>query len=506
MNPKINMTEQKKAVIIGAGVGGIATAAFLAQQGFAVEVFEKNAGPGGRCGQMIQEGHRFDLGATILLMPSLYRKVFSALGLDLDKDLEMTSLEPVYKLFFGDGTEFEFTRDSEKMKAQLEAIEPGSFLKFSQYVEEGYRFFRLSMDDLLGKNFYHLFQFVNLKSMRLLIKLKTWMAHTTYIRRYFSHPHLQMAFTFQNIYVGQNPYQAPAFFSMLPGAEIAEGALFPKGGMHRIVEKLLETAIARGVQFQYKKPVAQIVVNGNKTSGILLEDGTMIEADVVIANADLPYIYRRLLPDKHAANRLKKRKYSCSAIVFHWGVDRVYPQLEHHSVFLNDPYKAGLDKIFNENSLSDNPSFYIHAPVRSDKLAAPANHDTLSVIVPVAHLDKKYNQDWKKMKQTARDGVIRRLKEAGIDDIEGHIKFEICYLPKTWEKTCNVTKGSVFGSLGHTIFQMGYFRPHNRHKKYRNLYFAGGSTHPGNGIPLVLLSAKLTSERILKETSNLNIN
>ena len=165
------MNNNPKAVIIGAGVGGIATAAFLAQNGYAVEVYEKNANPGGRCGQMIQDGHRFDLGATILLMPSLYKKVLSELGIDLEKDLETTSLEPVYKLFFSDGSDFAFTRNPEKMKAQLEAIEPGSFPKFQEYVKEGYGFFNLSMNDLLGKNFDHLFQFVNLKSMRLLLKL-----------------------------------------------------------------------------------------------------------------------------------------------------------------------------------------------------------------------------------------------------------------------------------------------------------------------------------------------
>ena len=500
------MNKQKKAVIVGAGVGGIATAAFLAQNGYAVEVFEKNANPGGRCGQMIQNGYRFDLGATILLMPSLYRQVFTALGLDLERDLEATSLDPVYKLFFGDGTDLLFTRDPEKMKAQLEAIEPGSFQKFNEYVSEGYQFFNLSMNELLGKNFYHLFEFVNWKSIRMLFKLKAWVNHASYIRRYFKDPRLQMAFTFQNIYVGQSPYSAPAFFSMLPGTEITEGALFPKGGMHRIVEKLLSVAEVRGVRFQYKKTVSKIVVSGDKTEGIQLDDGTFVEADLVIANADLPYIYSELLPDKKASNRLKKRKYSCSAFVFHWGVDKIYPQLGHHSVFLNEPYKQGLEKIFNEKSLSGHPSFYIHAPVRTDKSAAPPNHDTLSVIVPVAHLDPKFDQDWNNLKQIARAGVMDRLKEAGMDDIEEHIKFEICYQPKTWESAVNVTRGSVFGSLGHTIFQMGYFRPHNRHKKYKNLYFVGGSTHPGNGIPLVLLSAKLTSERILKEASSLNIN
>jgi len=493
------MKIHKKAIIIGAGVGGIATAIFLAQKGISVEVYEKNSNPGGRCSQMIQEGHRFDLGATILLMPSIYRNVFSGLGLDMDKELQTTSLEPVYKIFFGDGTEFAFTRDAGKMKSQLEAIEPGSFKQYEKYVAEGYGFFKLSLKGLLGKNFYHLFEFINFKNVLLLIKLKTWIKHTDYIKRFFNDRRLQMAFTFQNIYVGQNPYKQPAFFSMLSGAEIVEGALFPKGGMYQVVEKLMATALKLGVRFHYKSPISQIHITNKEADGILLEDGSIIHAGIIIANTDLPYVYSQLLPKSRISEKLNKMEYSCSAIVFHWGVDKVYPQLDHHSIFLNDPYKKGMEKIFNEKTFSDNPSFYIHAPVRSDKSAAPENQDTLSIIVPAPRLDASVDQDWQKLKQTARAAVIRRLIEAGLTDIEEHIKFESCYLPKTWESYCNVTNGSVFGSLSHTILQMGYFRPHNRHSKFKNLYFTGGSTHPGNGIPLVLLSAKLTSERILKE-------
>jgi len=494
------MSERKKAVIIGAGVGGIATAVFLAQNGFAVEVYEKNAKPGGRCGQIKLSGHRFDLGATILLMPSLYREVFTALGMDMDKELETKSLEPVYKLFFGDGTDFAFTRDAEKMQTQLESMERGSFVHYERYVKEGYDFFKSSMNGLLNKNFYHVFQFINFKSILLLIRLKTWIKHTDYIQRFFKDTRLQKAFTFQNIYVGQNPYRQPAFFSMLPGAEIAEGALFPQGGMHRVATKLLERATKLGVQFHCKAEVDKIIVNGNKAEGIRLRTGKVIAADIVIGNADLPYIYNTLLPASWKAKRLREKKYSCSALVFHWGLDKVYPQLDHHSIFLNEPYKEGMEKIFNEKTLSDNPSFYVHAPTRTDKSAAPYRQDTLSVIVPVGHIDEKQNQNWTQIKLYTRRAVIQRLKEAGLTDIDEHIKLEKCFTPKTFESYCNVSKGSVFGSLSHTIFQMGYFRPHNRHAKYKNLYFTGGSTHPGNGVPLVLLSAKLTSERILKDS------
>jgi phytoene desaturase len=197
-------------------------------------------------------------------------------------------------------------------------------------------------------------------------------------------------------------------------------------------------------------------------------------------------------------------KYSCSAMVFHWGLDKTYPQLAHHNVFLSDSFRTGLRMIFQDKSADKCPSFYVHSPVRSDPSAAPRNHDTLSVIVGIGHLDPTRKQDWSLFRKVTREAVIDRLRKAGLTDIEEHIKHEICYNPKTWESVFHVSRGSVFGSLSHSLFQMGYFRPHNRHKRYHNLYFVGGSTHPGNGIPLVLLSAKLTSERILKDEKNNN--
>jgi phytoene desaturase len=268
--------------------------------------------------------------------------------------------------------------------------------------------------------------------------------------------------------------------------------------MFRIVEKLLSEAMASGVQFYFNMPVKEIKVNGNKAERVILEDGSEINADIILANADLPYVYRKLLPDKGKSKRLDRMKYSCSAICYHWGLDKVYPQLGHHSVFLSDGFRDGLDRIFKDKSVSDHPSFYVHAPTRTDQSAAPRDQDTLSIIVGAGHVDKKIKQDWDDLKKKTRIAVIQRLKQLGLEDIEDHIKFEICFTPETWENACNISRGSVFGSLAHNIFQMGYFRPHNQHSRYSNLFFVGGSTHPGNGIPNVLLSAKLTAERILK--------
>jgi phytoene desaturase len=496
------MKKDKTAVIIGAGIAGITTAIYLAREGFDVTVYEKNSFPGGRCGQILRDGHRFDLGATIFLMPGIYRKVFKSLGLTIDDCFESTPLSTLYTMHFGDGTSLCFSTDKSVLKEELEKVEKGSFEKSQQFIKTGYHLFQLSMDHLLGLNFYRMRDFVTLGNALLLLRLKTYMKHITLVKRYFKNKNLQKAFSFQNIYVGQNPYKAPALFAMLPAAELTEGSLFPAGGMFSITEKMMSLATEAGARFVYSTPVAKIQTDGDHVDGIVLQNGQIVKADLVIANADLPYVYRELLPDKRKSKRIENLRYSCSAIVIHWGLDKVYPQFSHHNVFLSDDYENNLHKIFDDQSISDHPSFYVHAPVRSDPKAAPERQDSISIIIPSGHYSEQYDHNWNELKNKARASVISRLKKLGMTDIEEHIKFEICFLPQTWKNMFNLSRGATFGSLGHNIFQMGYFRPHNRHNRYKNLYFAGGSTHPGSGIPLVLLSAQLTSERIIKEYSS----
>jgi phytoene desaturase len=490
----------KEVVIIGAGVGGIATSIFLARNGFKVKVFEKNAFPGGRCSQMTHNGHRFDMGATIYLMPSVYKTVFEAMGIT-EESFKTTPLSTIYTVYFEDGHTIPFSTDKETIKKHLEKIEKGSFKRLQQYVSEGYMFFKLSMKKLIGRNFYKITDFINLSNILLLLRLKTYRRHSVYIKKYFRDEHLRVAFTFQNIYVGQDPLKAPALFSMIPASELAEGSAFPIGGMSKITETLISMAEKLGVQFFYKSPVLKIITNDNKAEGIILKSGQTAKAEIIVANADLPYVYCNLLPASNMAVKMNRLKYTCSAIVIHWGLDKEYSLLGHHSVFLSSDYRRNLAKIFREHAISENPSFYVHAPSRTDHTAAPKGGDTLTIIIPSGNINSKQPQDWQKLKQIARSAVIKRLKKQGLDDIEEHIKFEMIYLPTDWHDIFNLSKGATFGSLSHHIFQMGYFRPHNRHKQYKNLYFVGGGTHPGNGIPLVLLSAKLVTERIFRENS-----
>jgi phytoene desaturase len=493
------MNPGKSVAIIGAGIGGITTSIFLAKKGYKVSVYEKNDFIGGRCGQTIHEGHRFDIGATIYFLPSVYREVFESLELDIDRCFDFVPLKTLYRLFFEDGSQLDFAKNKKEMEAQLEAREKGSYKRMIKYVDTGYRFLKIGLVNLLDRNFYHPFQFINLMNVIQVLRIKAHLKHSAYIRRYFSHPHLRMAFTFQNIYVGQSPYNSSALFSMLPAAEITEGSVFPKGGMNRIAEKLVEIAREHGVDFKLGKEVEEIETEGKRAKGLRFKDGEYRDADLIVANADLPHVYADLLPQKRKARKIKRLTHTCSAMVFHWGLDKDYSQLSQHNVFLVDDYKGALNAIFKKKTLTEQLCFYVHAPSRSDKTAAPEGGDSLSIVIPVPHLDKAVEPSWGEIKKTAKKTVLERLKKQGLDDIEDHITYEKIYMPETWESVINVSKGATFGSLSHRIFQMGYFRPHNRHARFKNLYFAGGSTHPGNGIPLVLLSARLTAQRIMHD-------
>ena len=254
------MSQNKTAVIIGAGIGGITTAIYLAKNGYSVDIYEKNSGPGGRCGQLIKDGHRFDLGATMLLMPEVYQDVFESLGIRLEKGTDIVPLKDMYRIYYDDGSTISFTTDNERMRNQLEAIEPGSYEKSRDFTARGYKLYRLGMEKLISRNFYNLFEFANLRNIGLLVKLKTYISTWSYTKKFFRHIHLLMAYTFQNIYVGQSPFNSPALFTMIPAIELTEGSFFPKGGMFTIVDKLYSAAKAEGVTFHFNINVTAIKI------------------------------------------------------------------------------------------------------------------------------------------------------------------------------------------------------------------------------------------------------
>ena len=492
--------KSKSVIVVGAGIGGIVAATHLARRGVNVTVLEKNSHAGGRCDRFSREGHHFDAGPTLVVMPLLYESEFAALGVgaSLREMLDLRRVDPTYHLVFDDGSQLALTSDMKSMQEQLEAFEPGSFHGLLRYMEEGHRHYHLGLERLVHRDFRKASDFFTLSNIPLAFKLKPFVNHYRNMSAYFDDPRLKSAFTFQDVYMGLSPFEAPATFSMMSYTELAHGVWYPKGGMYSIVQALVELASRAGVTFEFDAPVERIDMNGSQARGVFLNDGRHLQSDVVLANADLPYVYKNLLPPDEATQRLERKRYSCSVISFFWGLDKPYEQLPPHTLFLADDYRENFKSIIQHLDLPANPSLYVHAPARLDPSMAPEGQDTLIAIVPVGHLRENDEQDWAAIRDEAREHVLRRLRTLGITDLETHIKFEVNYTPLSWKKRYNLMKGSTHG-LCHNLTQLAYFRPHNKHARYHNLYFVGASTHPGTGLPTAMVSGRLAAQRIVDD-------
>jgi phytoene desaturase len=490
----------KTVIVIGAGIGGLAIAARLAKLGHQVTLLEKNAAPGGRMLKLTRDGYNFDTGPTLFLMPAIFAETYTALGERMEEHLSLKRIDPTYRVHFHDGASIDLTSDMEHMRRQLDALEPGSFEAFLRFTAEGYRCYQASLKYFVGRNYTSIFQYFNPANLPLMFELKALQKHYANVSTYFRDPRLRAAFSFQNMYLGVSPYDALATYALLQYAEMGEGVWFPRGGMYAVIRDLEAIGRKLGVTFHYQSPVKRIDVDGRRAAGVTLQNGERLWADIIIANADLPYVYEKLLPDG-VPGRLARMKYTSSALMFYWGVKgERRPELLHHNVFLADhQYKESFDRIFRDHTLPDEPSFYIAAPTRTEPQFAPPDGDAILALVPVGDIDDQHPQDWPGMQQRARDAIYKRLSALGIGDLRARTQFEESIAPLDYRDQLNLVKGAAFG-LSHNFMQVGYLRPHNRHARYGNLYFVGASTHPGTGLPIVLLSAKLVEERVRQMT------
>lgn len=491
-------TTPRTAIVIGAGIGGLATAARLARAGFRVTVLEKASRPGGRVYRYERDGYTFDTGATMYLMPNVFARVYTELGERVEEHLDLIRVDPSCRLHFHDGDRIDLTGDMARLQDQLEAREPGSFGQAMRYLGEAADAMRVGLERFVGRDFRSPLEYFTPANIPLLFQVKAHVKHYRNVSSYFRHPHLRQAFSFQNMYLGLSPFDAPATYSVLQFTELADGVQFPRGGMYAVIESMMDICRRNGVQFRFNAPVALIETEGRRASGVKLEDGTSLWADVIIANADLPYVYDQLLPDAREAARLKKMEYTCSELVFLWGLKKSYPQLLQHNIFLSGDYRGSFRRVFKDRSLPDEPSFYVNIPARGDASLAPEGRDGMMVMVPVGHLDPSKSQDWAAITRRARRFVLDRLQSVGIDDLEHNLAFEASFGPQEYRSQLNLMKGAAFG-LGYQITQIGYLRPHNKHRHYENLYFVGASTHPGGGVPMVLISSRLVAERVVDD-------
>jgi phytoene desaturase len=484
----------RHAVVVGAGVGGLAAAARLAHQGFDVQLFEKTEGPGGRCNRLRVDGFTWDLGPTIVLMPEVFEETFTALGRRLEDYLTLLRCDPNYRIHYRDGSAITFTSELCAMGRELERMEPGSYQRYLAFLARGRTQYRISLEHLVGRNYAGVSDYFAPSVLKKIFQVRAHRRMYADVSRFFQDERLRAAMTFQTMYLGVSPFASPAVYGLLPFTELGMGVWFPKGGLYAIPLALEKVAREEGVRLHYGTPVRRILTEGARATGVELEDGRRVGADVVLCNADLPYAYEKLLDAKATTlKRARTLRYTSSGYVLYLGLRRRYEGLLHHNIVFGRDYKGSFDDIFERFRVPEDPSFYVNAPVHMDPSLAPPGKDALYILVPVPH--QHPGLDWKVEGPKVRAKVFRRLAELGYPELGRDLEVERVFTPDDWAVTFNLARGSAFG-LAQNFFQIGPFRPSNQDARVRNLFFVGASTQPGTGLPTVLISARLAVERI----------
>lgn len=490
-----------KIKIIGAGLGGLAAACRLQSAGHLVEIYEKEALPGGRAHLIVQDGYRFDTGPTILMMLAPLRDLFTSCGKTLEDYLELRQLEPNYRVVFPDHSHITMASNVARLQAELARIDEKAPEQFYRFFGDVAEIYRLAEKQFIDKNFDKLSDFVSPTAAISLLRKRGLKKLINFVSSYFDDPRLVQLFSFQSMYLGVSPYEAPAVYSVVSYMETGLGIWYPKGGMHQLPTALAKMFTDLGGKIHYSAPIDKIIVENGQTTGLRLANGKKVTADAVVANADLPYVYRELLEHHERPHmpdpKLNKLKQASSAFLFYWGVEHELPDLLHHNVYFSKDFKRNLEQIFNDKVLPDDPAFYIYVPTKTDPDLAPKNRHVVYILVPVPNLNSQV-KDWAAAQKKIKERVLDVLKSHFNADIGGKIETEAVFEPQDFKDRFNLTDGTAFG-LSHYFFQSGYFRPHNYVKGVRGLYLCGASTYPGSGIPMVILSGKLAAERLQKD-------
>lgn len=490
-----------KVIIIGAGMGGLATALRLAHHGFQVTLLEKQSRPGGRSNLLAEKGFRADMGPTILVMKAAFEELYRSIGQNLDERVKFVQLEPNYRIYYHDGSHLDLFSNMARLAQEVERIHPGSAERVFRFIGEGARKYELGMD-FVDRNYDSLTDLANPTAGLRLWRTQAHQNLYQQVARFFDNDDkLAKAFSFHSMFLGLSPFDALAMYSLITYADIALGMWYPMGGIYRLIEDMLELAGEMGVEVRTNAAVEEICVENGRVSGVRLATGEFIPAEVVVSNADLPYTYRALIQPQHRRHypdaRLEKMQYACSGFILYLGLDRTYDHLRHQALYFSQDYRANLDAIFRDYTLPKDPSFHLNIPTVTDPSLAPPGHSLVYVLAPMPNL--RANIHWDEAASQVREQILDRLEGIIDPQIRQHIVWERQYRPTDWLKDINATLGTAFGSLAHGFFQSSYFRPHNKARDIQGLYFVGQSTYPGIGMPMVVISSRLVTERLLRE-------
>ncbi len=490
----------RRAVVIGGGLGGLATALRLAAAGWEVEVCESGPRFGGKMNTFERDGFRFDTGPSLITMPWVFEELFEAAGSKLSEHVKLAPVAPLADYVFDDGTRFTYTSRLPEWLATVRRLEPGDVEGFLRFMRLGARLFALSRETFLRRQPLAPPDLRVLKSLRHLPLRRAWGNYHSAVAAHFRSPHLRQMFDRYPTYVGSSPYGSPATLAVIPFIEYAHGGWHVEGGLYRIVESLVALARDLGVRLRANARVARIERDGSRASGVSLADGTRIDADVVVMNGDAATT-RALLEvegsegargDDRVGETLSASGRSLSGFVMLLGLRRRLEGLAHHTVYFSADYRAEFSQLFDARRFPDDPTVYVCAPSRTDPGLAPEGGETLFVMANAPAEGGAWDE---RRIESARAGVFARLAKGGFPDVASDVVVSDVWTPERFAGAYLCPGGSIYGTHSHG-WRRAFLRPPNRHARVGGLYQVGGSSHPGGGTPTVLLSARITAELI----------
>lgn len=486
-----------KIGIIGAGIAGIAAAVRMAVRGHAVEVFEANAYPGGKLSAFEREGYRFDAGPSLFTMPQYVDELFRIAGEDPGAYFRYTAVPVACNYFWPDHMRLKAWTERARFAAEVEQKLGVPAPRVEAFLEKSRRKYELAGRIFLEKSLHRVDTWLNTRVLGAMMKLPFYdlfsSMHQVH-QQWFQHPKMEQLFDRFATYNGSDPYRAPGMLTIIPHFEHNIGVFYPKGGMHRIATSLYELSLRKGVQYHFNSPVDQILTRGREATG-LATNGREHRFDRVISNMDVFYTYRKLLPQMPAPERILAQPKSTSALIFYWGIRREFPELDLHNIFFSNDYKAEFQAL-ETGTVSDDPTVYVNITSKYTPMDAPAGCENWFVMVNVP---ADNGQDWAVMIPEIRKNVLEKISRLLGVEVAALIACEDILEPREIERQTSSHRGALYGYSSNT--RMAAFMRHaNFSNRIDHLYFAGGSVHPGGGIPLCLLSAKITDELIHSQT------